>query len=91
MAQNQLFNGQFLKNADLNSSDNDSENLQEKPSQLEELDEFSDNSNRFKNLKGNSSQNNLHKVKQGLKDCKGESGLFNPLKAFNCLNDMQKE
>lgn len=27
----------------------------------------------------------------GLKACKGESGFFNPLKAFDCLNDIQKK
>ena len=35
--------------------------------------------------------NNLQKVKIGLQACKGDSGFFNPLKAFNCLNNIQKE
>lgn len=34
---------------------------------------------------------NLDKVKKGLKACKEESGFFNPQKAFECLNDIQKE
>jgi hypothetical protein len=27
----------------------------------------------------------------GLKACKGESGFFNPIKAFDCLNDIVKK
>jgi hypothetical protein len=30
---------------------------------------------------------NLH---DGLNACKDEKGFFNPIKAFNCLNEMQK-
>jgi hypothetical protein len=30
-------------------------------------------------------------LKQGLKACKGESGFFNPTKAFDCLNDIVKQ
>jgi len=33
----------------------------------------------------------VKKVNIGLKACKGESGIFNPLKAFDCLNDIQKK
>jgi hypothetical protein len=29
-------------------------------------------------------------LKIGLKACKGESGFFNPMKAFDCLNDIVK-
>ena len=89
LVQNQMLNGRFLQNADLNSSDDDGENPHIRQSHLEDLDQFSDTSDQeIKMPRGNQSQNNLHKVKRGLKDCKGESGLFNPMKAFNCLNDM---
>jgi hypothetical protein len=51
---------------------------------------FEDSEELHRRLKAKLSQSDLQKVKIGLKDCKGESGLFNPLKAFDRLNDMQK-
>ena len=33
----------------------------------------------------------LERIKQGLKGCKGNSGILNPIKAFNYLNTFQKE
>ena len=33
----------------------------------------------------------LEKVKLGLKACKGKEGFFNPMEAFNCLNNIQKQ
>ena len=50
-----------------------------------------DSEDLHRRLKANVSNSDLQKVKQVLqKDCKGESGLFNPLKAFDRLNDIQK-
>lgn len=40
---------------------------------------------------GSQSSDPLTKVKLGLKACKGESGFFNPMKAFDCLNDIVKK
>ena len=47
-----------------------------------------------KQINGVQSLSNLEKVqkvKMGLKACKGESGFFNPMKAFDCLNAIQKK
>ena len=40
---------------------------------------------------GSQSSYPLTKIKMGLKACKGESGFFNPMKAFDCLNDIVKK
>ena len=40
---------------------------------------------------GSQSSNPLSKIKMGLKACKDESGFYNPMKAFDCLNDIVKK
>lgn len=44
-----------------------------------------------RNSMGNNSMAQLEKLKQGLKACKGKDGFFNPMQAFECLNDIQKQ
>lgn len=44
-----------------------------------------------KTQNGMGSMKNLEKLSHGLRACKGESGFFNPTKAFDCLNNIQKE
>ena len=34
---------------------------------------------------------NLERVHHGLRACKGNAGLFDPMMAFDCLNKVQKE
>lgn len=45
----------------------------------------------FGNQQNAKSTKDLQMVKDGLKMCKGESGIFNPKMIFNCLNDIQKK
>ena len=85
------FNSRLLNNADLQSSDEQEGGQQIKGKFLEIENESEDSEELHRRLKAKLSQSDLQKVKIGLKDCKGESGLFNPLKAFDRLNDMQKQ
>ena len=41
--------------------------------------------------KNSQSMSQLQKVKEGLKACKGDKGVFNPRQAFDCLNEIQKQ
>ena len=46
--------------------------------------------NQLRGASGVKSTTNLTNLHQGLRQCKDQSGFFNPYKAFDCLNDIQK-
>ena len=45
----------------------------------------------MKMMNGVQSASNLTHLQMGLKQCKDQSGFFNPMKAFEKLNDIQKQ
>lgn len=77
----------FVKELNLDLSDIDSQKGAEKKISKKTVSKQKINEQTSENQE----LSQLDRVKLGLKACKGKEGIFNPIQAFSCLNNLQKQ